>query len=102
VYDFTTGRARRLNADSRGYDVAWMPDFRHVVYFTDRGALVMRDVTTLQRREIASRLPYPPDQLAGIVAAPDGKTLYYGAQQSEANIWLVKQASRDQRAPSSR
>jgi dipeptidyl aminopeptidase/acylaminoacyl peptidase len=89
VYDFTTG------------DVAWMPDFRHVVYFTDRGGL-MQDVTTLERREIATRLPYPPDQLAGTVAAADGKALYYGAQQSEANIWLVRQASRNRRAPSSR
>ena len=93
VYDFTSGKARRLNTDSRGYDVAWMPDFRHVVYFTTRGALMMQDVVTLERREIAARLPYPPDQLAGIVAAPDGRTLYYGAQQSEANIWLLKPAA---------
>jgi len=24
------------------------------------------------------------------VASPDGRTLHYGAQQSQANIWLVK------------
>lgn len=53
----------------------------------------MQDLMTLERREIAGRLPYPPDQLAGIVASPDGETRYYGAQQSEANIWLVRRVS---------
>lgn len=38
VYDFTTGKARRLNDDSRGYDVAWLTDFRRLVYIT-AGAL---------------------------------------------------------------
>ena len=26
-----------------------------------------------------------------LAAAPDGRTLYYGAQQVEANIWKVEQ-----------
>ena len=26
-----------------------------------------------------------------MVASPDGRTLYYGAQQTEANIWMVRQ-----------
>jgi len=50
-------------------------------------------VASLKRREIAGALPYPPDLLGNIVAAPDGRTLYYGAQRSEANIWLVKRSS---------
>ena len=91
VYDVAAGRARRLNDDSRGFDVAWMPDSRSVIYFTDRGGLVMQDVESLTRREIAGRLPYPPDLLASIAASPDGKTLYYGARQVESNIWIVKQ-----------
>jgi len=90
VYDVATGRARRLNDDSRGYDLAWMPGSRSVVYFTDRGTLVMQDVESLARREIIGRLPYPPDLLASITASPDGKTLYYGARQVESNIWIVK------------
>ena len=90
VYDVATDRARRLNDDSRGYDLAWMPGSRSVVYFTDRGTLVMQDVESLARREVTGRLSYPPDLLASITASPDGKTLYYGARQVEANIWIVK------------
>ena len=93
VYEVSTRRARRLNDDSRGFDVAWLPGSKQVVYFTDRGALVMQDVESLAQRAITGSLPYPPDLLASIVASPDGKTLYYGARQVEANIWLVKRAN---------
>ena len=40
--------------------------------------------------DVIGTLPYPPDILGSIAASPDGRTLYYGAQQSQANIWLVK------------
>ena len=90
VYEASTGRARRLNNDSRGFDVAWLPGSRQVVYFTDRGALVMQDVESLERRAITGSLPYRPDLLASLAISPDGKTLYYGARQVEANIWIVK------------
>jgi hypothetical protein len=30
--------------------------------------------------------------MGSIVAAPDGRTLYYGARQVESNIWLVRRA----------
>jgi hypothetical protein len=49
----------------------------------------MQDITSLERHE-AGRLPYPPSLLGNIVASADGRTLYYGAQQVEANIWLSK------------
>jgi len=90
VYDLSTGRARRLNRDSRGYSVGWLPGYRRVVYFTNQGGLVMQDIETLERREVLRTLPWPPDQLGTIVAAPDGRTIYYGARQVESNIWLVK------------
>jgi hypothetical protein len=35
-------------------------------------------------------LPLPPDELWSIAGAPDGRTLYYGARQQEANIWKVE------------
>ena len=28
-----------------------------------------------------------------LFAAPDGRTLYYGARQTEANIWMVRHAA---------
>jgi Tol biopolymer transport system component len=93
VIDATTRQAHRLNDDSNSYDLAWMPDGRHVVYFTNQGKLVMQDVQTLERRAIAGTLPHPPDLIGGIVASPDGRTLYYASRQSQANIWLVRQSS---------
>jgi eukaryotic-like serine/threonine-protein kinase len=99
VFDLQTGRARRLNRDSRSYTIAWLPDGRRVVYFTNRGKLVVQDIETLERREVGGAMPYPPDILASIVAAPDGRTLYYGARQTEANLWLVKRASRGASTP---
>jgi hypothetical protein len=90
LYDLATGRARRLNRDSRSYALGWLPGYRQVVYFTNQGALVIQDIETLERREVLRTLPWPPDQLGSIVAAPDGRTIYYGARQVEANIWLVK------------
>jgi eukaryotic-like serine/threonine-protein kinase len=92
LHDLTAGTTRQLNTDSRTYDLAWLPGGR-VVYFTTKGRLVMQDVVTLQRRETSGSLPYPPDILGSIVASPDGRTLYYGARQIEANIWLVKRSS---------
>ena len=84
-----------MNDDSHGYDVAWLPGYQRVVYFTSRGTLIMQDIASLERREITVALPYPPDQLGSIAVSPDGRTLYYGARQVEANIWLVKRASVD-------
>ena len=98
VYDVAAGRVRRLNNDSRQYDLAWLPSGR-VVYFTSKGTLVMQDVASLQRRDVTGTLPYPPDILGSIVAAPDGKTLYYGARHVEANIWLVKRPATTGIAP---
>jgi hypothetical protein len=90
VYDVEAGRARQLADDARGYEMAWLPGEREVVYFTERGTLVVQDVVTLERRELTGSLPYPPDPFGGIVASPDGRTLYYGAQRMESNIWVVR------------
>jgi hypothetical protein len=65
----------------------------HVVYFMKDNTLMMQDVNTLQRRQITGALPYPPEVSQAITASPDGHTLYYGAEQAEANIWMVRQAS---------
>jgi serine/threonine-protein kinase len=93
VYDVAAKRVTLLSDDARGYELAWLPGERRVVYFTQRGTLAMQDVTTLERRELTGWLPYPPDPFGGIVASPDGKTLYYGAQRVESNVWLVRRPS---------
>jgi serine/threonine-protein kinase len=90
LLEIATGKVTRLNDDSDGYDIAWLPGDRRVLYFTRSGALVMQDVATLERVEVMKTLPYPPDLLRSLGIAPDGKTIYYGAQQIEANIWMVQ------------
>jgi serine/threonine-protein kinase len=93
IYDLETHRARRLNGDSHGLTVAWLPGGRQVAYFTDAGRLVLQDVATLARHEVDVTLPAPPNFDGIIVAAPDGRTLYYGASEVQANIWLVRRAA---------
>ena len=95
LFDVATRQVRRLNDDSDGDEMAWLPDYRHVVYFGPRGTLVMQDIESLARREITGALPYSPDDSRTIVASPDGRTLYYGAKQVEANIWMVKRPARE-------
>lgn len=41
-----------------------------MVYFTRTGMLVMQDIASLARREIAVTLPYPSDQLGSLTATP--------------------------------
>jgi hypothetical protein len=94
IFDIENRRVRRLNDDSDGLELAWLPDHRRVIYFGSRGTLVMQNIESLEREEITGTLPYPPDASRHIVAAPDGRTLYYGAQQVEANIWMVKRQPR--------
>jgi eukaryotic-like serine/threonine-protein kinase len=90
LWDAVTLRPRLLNDDAKSEIIAWLPDRQHIVYFDRRGRLVMQDITTLARRDITGTLPYPPDVSASIVASPDGRTLYYGALQEEANIWMLR------------
>jgi len=33
------------------------------------------------------------DHLGGIAAAPDGRTIYYGASEVQANVWLVRHSA---------
>jgi hypothetical protein len=44
------------------------------------------------RRELTGSLRYPPDASGSITASPDAHTLYYGAQQEEANIRMARRA----------
>ena len=88
IYDLARGAVTQLSADGGPMD--WMPDHRRVVYFTMSGKLMIQDVGSGKRHEIEVKLPLPPDADFNIVTSPDGRTIYYGAQQTEANIWKVE------------
>jgi eukaryotic-like serine/threonine-protein kinase len=93
IYEMATAHARILSDDGVSEVLAWLPGSRRVVYFTKSGALVVQDIESLERRILSDALPYPPDQLGHIVAAPDGRTLFYGARRVESNIWMVRRAA---------
>ena len=92
LYDVAAGTVRALSDDSGSFDLGWLPGDTRVVYFTIQGKLVVQDVDSLKRRDVAVTLPLPPDDAWNIAVAPDGRTIYYGAQQVEANIWKVERA----------
>ncbi len=93
LYDVAVGTVRQLSDDAASGDMAWMPGATRVIYFAKSGKLVIQNIATLARHDIPVTLPLPPDDVWSIAAAPDGRTLYYGAQQMEANIWKVERAS---------
>ena len=92
LYDVVAGTVRQLTADAGGQGIAWMPGATRVVYFTSSGALMIQDVASPKAwREVLAKLPFPSDELHSIATSPDGRTIYYGAAQVEANIWKVEQ-----------
>jgi serine/threonine protein kinase/Tol biopolymer transport system component len=93
LYDVAVGAVRQLSDDAASGDMAWMPGAARVIYFAKSGKLVIQNIATLARHDIPVTLPLPPDDVWSLAAAPDGRTLYYGAQQMEANIWKVERAS---------
>lgn len=95
LYDIVAGKLTQLNKDAGSGELAFLPGYRQVVYFTKRGALIMQDIESLQRWVLTDSLPYPADLPKSIVASPDGRTLYYGAQQVESNIWIVRRAAKE-------
>lgn len=57
-----------------------MPGYTRVLYFTRSGTLMIQDIASLKRHEVAVTLPFPPDSFRSIVASPDSRNLYYGTQ----------------------
>jgi serine/threonine protein kinase/Tol biopolymer transport system component len=88
LYEIAAGRVKQLSDDADGDDLARMPDNTRVLYFTMSGTLVIQDIASLRRHDVPVKLPLPPSR--NLTAAPDGRTLYYGARQVEANIWTVE------------
>ncbi len=85
VLELATGRASRVSEDRNIWTAPFLPDSRRLVYFTSEGQLVVVDVPEGRRRAA-------PESIA---VAPDGRTLYFGAQKIESNVWKVEQAPRE-------
>jgi hypothetical protein len=93
LYEVETGRAHQLSDDARSYYVPFLPGDSSVAYFNRHGKLFVQGIRSLERREVPVTLPHPPDDFRSLAASPDGRMLFYGAQQVEANIWIVQQAA---------
>jgi Tol biopolymer transport system component len=89
VYDFAARRLRKVSDDAAGA-VAWLTDSRHAVYFRDPGSqLVVVDTDTGAQTLVDVHLPAPA--ISDVFAvSPDDRTIYYGAQRSESDIWIVE------------
>jgi Tol biopolymer transport system component len=88
-YDLTARRAYRLSEDRGIWAAPFLPDGRRIVYFTTNSELVIVDVLPGKRRVIPVTLPLPAAREA-IAVSPDGRTIYYGAQRTESNVWKVE------------
>ncbi|HYN10068.1 MAG TPA: protein kinase [Vicinamibacterales bacterium] len=91
VYDIAAGRARKVTSDRGLWVAPFLPDSRRLLYFTADSELVVVEISQGSRRVIPVTLPLPAAREA-VAIAPDGRTIYYGAQQIESNVWKVERA----------
>jgi Tol biopolymer transport system component len=90
VYDL---RAHVLSVVSDDKDVQaarWLPDSRRVVYFLEQGrTLAVLDTVARQRSIVDVPLPgRATDDMFAV--SRDGRMIYFGAERSEADIWIAE------------
>jgi TolB protein len=90
VYDLGTHTMRIVSNDRNSPAVRWLPDSRHLVYFTNSGSeLVLLDAATKERKLVDVVLPGPStDDMLSI--SRDGRTIYYGAVRAQSDIWIAE------------
>jgi Tol biopolymer transport system component/serine/threonine protein kinase len=87
-YDLNAGTSTIVSHD-RSSNVQWLPDSRRMVIVNDKGEVVILDADTKRRKVLPTGWPF---QIANgsVTVAPDGRTLYFGAQKVESDIWMVE------------
>ncbi len=83
-YSFETNSYTKI-ADNNEFIPSWLPDNRRLVYGFDN-KIVVADIET---RKISELVTSPTEQLRNPFVNRDGKLLYYSAQTSESDIWLL-------------
>ncbi len=90
VYDLSAGMTSLVSPDPT-FGVRWLPDSRRVVYFTKNGwQLVVLDTVSRERTVVEVSLPGRSTAEVFAISA-DGRTIYYGAERSEVDIWIAEQ-----------
>lgn len=88
VYDIAATKAKALTSDAAIWIAPFLPDSRRLAYMTTTSELVVVDLDG-KRRVIPVPLPLSAAREAFAIS-PDGKTLYYGAQRIESNVWKAE------------
>jgi len=88
VYDLAAEKTIKLTDDPGQWTAPFLPDSKRLIYVTTNSELVVVDIATGKRRVIPVTLGSRA-ATESFAVAPDGKALYFGAQQVEANVWKV-------------
>ena len=60
-----------------------------MIYFTTSKQLIVADTRTGARTVVDITLPLTPTDDA-FALSPDGRTIYYGGERSESDIWIAE------------
>jgi len=90
TYALSTHTMTVVSEDPDALGVVWLPDNRHILYFTNAGtALILVDTVTLERRVVSVQLPGPVYMdVFGI--SRDGRTIYCGVGRAQSDIWVAQ------------
>ena len=92
VYDLDTGDARLVSRETTyNWLPAWLPDGRRLIYTVTvdgEPAFAVVDLDDDERRVI--EVGSLDVSGSGVVASPDGRTLYVSAVDETADIWMVE------------
>jgi len=90
VYDLASKSVRKVNDDATDW-VRWLADNQRVLYATLAGEVVVVDTVSGARTVVDKQ---PAFARFGFALAPDGRTIYFGAERSESDIWIVERPKR--------
>jgi Tol biopolymer transport system component len=88
VFDVSERKVIKLSDDAGQWTAPFLPDSKRVMYLTTRDELVVIDIATRRRRVIPVAFGSSVSSEAFAIS-PDGKSLYFGASRTEANVWKV-------------
>ena len=91
VYDLRSAQLKTLSRDATFW-VAWLDNDR-LLYFTTAKELVVLHASSGARTVVDVTLPLPPTDDAFAIAR-DGRTIYYGGERSESDIWIAERVRR--------
>ena len=89
VHDVAAKETRILTRDHDIWNPMFLPDSKRIVYFTIANELIVVDIATGTRRVLPVRLPFSVAAESTTITV-DGRTIFFGADQVEANVWMVR------------